>query len=212
MPAWAERDTQEPNTRVGWRYHSMTNQGRLYYGFNSPLDQPTSPEVIFDEPTLELPCPLYLGHTWSRYVSWSAEILGVPAVFDFFATAHVDAYGTIVLPGLGERPALRVKEKHNYEASLFFLGTWIPAVSQTNFYYYWLTPKVGVVAEVFLLGENVLNPQPLSHTNTFLRMFESSAVPTPVAGLRIRSEPARRCLIGLPAPTTHDTASKATGW
>jgi hypothetical protein len=197
--AYAERDTQEPTTQIAWRYYSMTNQGRLYYGFDNPINDPASPLVVFDQPTLDLPCPVQYGQSWNRYVSWYDTVLSFPVVYDFTASVEVDAYGAVVLPGLGERPALRVRELHDYEASYYFLGTWVPFVSQTNVYYYWLTPQVGVSAQVILFGLNTLSPTPLDQTNLFLRLFERSGVTnsaswSPVNDLRIRIEGAQAML------------------
>jgi hypothetical protein len=191
--SYAERDTDEPASPIAWRYYSMTNQGRLYYGFNNPISDPASPVVVFDQPTLDLPCPVQFGQSWTRPVTWSDTVLSFPVVYDFTAYAQVDAYGTVVLPGLGEIAALRVKELHDYQASYYFFGTWVPFVSQTNISYYWLTPQVGVAAQAILFGPDAFNPTPLPHTNLFLRVFESSAITnppaaTPVAGLRIRAD------------------------
>jgi hypothetical protein len=191
--SYAERDTDEPASQIAWRYYSMTNQGRQYYGFNNPISDPVSPVVVFDQPTLDLPCPVQFGQSWTRPVTWSDTVLSLPVVYDFTAYAQVDAYGTVVLPGLGERVALRVKELDDYEASYYFFGTWVPFVSQTNIYYYWLIPQVGVAAQAILFGRDALNPTPLPHTNLFLRVFESSAITnppaaTPVEGLLIRAQ------------------------
>jgi hypothetical protein len=170
----------------------MTNQGRLYYGFNNPGAQGGSAETIFDAPTLDLPCPVQFGEGWTRYVSWYDTVLELPVAYDFTATAQVDAYGAIVLPSLGELPCLRVKELHDYEVSYYFLGQWFPLSSHVNTYYYWLAPQVGVAAQAILFGPDALNPTPLPHTNLFLRVFERSGftnppAATPVDGLRIRA-------------------------
>jgi len=189
---YAERDTEEPASQIAWRYYSMTNQGRLYYGFNSPGAEGGSAETIFDQPTLDLPCPTQYAQSWSREVTWHDTVLGLPVIYEFTAYAQVDGYGTVVLPGLGELPALRVRELHDYEESCYFFEQWVLIASHANIYYYWLTPQVGVAAQAILFGPDALNPTPLPHTNLFLRVFARSGftnapVATPVAGLRIRA-------------------------
>jgi hypothetical protein len=44
----------------------------------------------------------------------------------------------------------------------------------TNQYYYWLVPGIGVAAQVLLLGNNVLDPVDLPYTNTVQRFFYAS--------------------------------------
>ena len=188
--AFAERDTDEPNSQIAWRYYTLTNQGRLYYGFYNPVDDSATPLVVFDQPTCDIPSTVQLGQSWNRSVNWTNIVFfSFPVAYHFTASAQVDAYGTLVLPGIGEVPALRVKEVHDYEESENVSGSWFPIVSQTNIYYYWLSPQIGIAAQVLQLGDNTLFPTPLPNTNAFLRVFESSVSSnqstSPVTGLRL---------------------------
>jgi hypothetical protein len=202
--AYAERDTEEPDNQIAWRYYSLTNQGRLYYGFYKPtqtnysLGYPywASPCAGFDSPTLDVPVSVQMGQTWSRSVAWSNQVCVFYyylwicyAVSNYFtADAQVDAYGVLALPEIGELPVLRVKEIHDYET---FTGS-SPLTSSMNLYFYWLNPSLGIVAQAICYGPDILNPQTiLSYTNMLLRVFESSQttnVPplNPVSDLRIR--------------------------
>jgi hypothetical protein len=191
--AYAERDTDEPTSQIAWRYCTITNAGRLYYGFYNPVDDPVSPLVVFDQPTLDVPGSVQYGQTWKRSVAWTNEVASLYLVaYHFTASATVDAYGTLVLPNLGEVPALRVKELHDYEASGYFLDSWLPFLSQTNVYYYWLAPGLGMPVQILSIGDNVLDPTtPLPHTNEVLRAFSISYFTNPpplkpVSELRIR--------------------------
>jgi hypothetical protein len=92
-----------------------------------------------------------------------------------------------VLPQIGEVPALRVTEIHDYEATWEGFG---PIVSQTNVFCYWLSPYLGIAAQTLEFGENTLFPAPLDETNACLRVFESSSLTnlpslTSVNGLRL---------------------------
>ena len=188
---YAERDTEEANTQIAWRYYSMTNQGRLYYGLNYPTTNPISSPVVFDGPTLDLPCPVQFGQSWTRAVTWHGMVINIPILYEFTAHAQVDAYGTVALPGFGDLSALRVMELHDYVESAYIFEEWVPLSLHTNIYYYWLVPQIGVAAQAILFGPDALNPTPLPHTNLFLRVFERSGFTNPpaaipVAGLRIR--------------------------
>jgi hypothetical protein len=189
---FAERDTDEPNSQVAWRYYALTNQGRLYYGFNNPVDDPVTPLVVFDQPTCDIPASVQFGQSWNRSVNWTNTVLvSFLVAYHFTANVQVEAYGTLVLPGIGEVSALRVKEVHDNEASEYISGSWFPIVSQTNVFYYWLSPRVGVAAQVLLLGNNTVFPDALPNTNSFLRVFESNLATnlpglSPVTGLRLQ--------------------------
>lgn len=189
---YAERDTMEPANQIAWRYYSLTNAGRLYYGFDAPVDDPVTPLAIFLQPTVDVPASVQLGQTWNRTVDWYNVVMGVYVVSNYFAdSSTVDAYGILVLPSIGSVPALRVHEVHSYESYEVIQGSNPEPVDvNTNQYYYWLVPGLGIAAQVYLLGNNVLYPQNLPYTNEVLRVFESSyftnqMVMTPVSGLHI---------------------------
>jgi hypothetical protein len=199
--AYAERDTLDPANPTAWRYYTLTDEGRLYYGFYATEHEAGKSLVVFDQPTLDVPATVQYGQTWNRSVSWQDSIMGVSISYDFTASARVDAYGTLVLAGLGQMPALRVKEIHDYEVSV---TGWQVIDSHTNLFYYWLCPGIGMPLQVILYGSNIFVPTPLDYTNLVLRTFETSAptnppMPAPVADLRIGLQGGRAVLNWRPA-------------
>ena len=184
--AHSERETDESSTVIARRYYSITNEGRLYYGFYNPIDDPARSTVVFINPTLEWPANVQYGQTWNRNVKWTDTIVGFPILLDFNADVQVDGYGTLLLPSIGSVAALRIKAVHITDT--YFQGDPVPFVSQTNIVYYWLAEQLGIGAEIVtFMGHPLLPP---AHTNVLLRVFETSrplnlATPFPVAGLQI---------------------------
>jgi hypothetical protein len=164
----------EPSSVIGWSYYGFsdesTNQGRMYYGFDQPVDG-ASPEAIFVPPTIDIPPTVQLGQTWSRSLYWSTLYYEIILVSNYLAAyATVDAIGSLALPGIGTAQALRVHEVHAYTIS----EVSDPPITldiHTNDYYYWLVPGVGVAVKVFLYGNNVLYPADMPYTNTVQRMY-----------------------------------------
>jgi hypothetical protein len=185
---YAERDTLEPANQIAWRYDSLTNQGRYYYGLDNPLDVDGPPVAVFNQPTLDIPATVQYSQTWNRTVNWTGLFLEIiPTITYFSDSSTVDAYGTLTLPSIGAAPALRVHEVHAYETDWIGVG---PVDIHTNQYYYWLVPGLGVAAQVYLFGDNVLAPGSLDHTNAVLRVFASNYFTNqtaiiPAAGLHI---------------------------
>jgi hypothetical protein len=184
---YAERDTDESDSSdQAWRYYSLTNTGRVYYGFDDPIDQPVTPLADFETPTLEFPCPLQFGQSWSRTVDWNQVFLQVKlGSTHFTCQAVVDAYGTVILPTLGAVPALRVNEVDTYV-------TTVAGVSpQTNIFreYYWLVRGIGLAAEVISQPQTSIPPANFTSASTTLRVFEASDpqdLLSPVVGLQFQ--------------------------
>ncbi len=102
---YAERDTNETDGGEAWRYYSLTNTGRLYYGLDDPVNEPVSGLAVFNAPTIDFPCPLHFGQSWSRTVCWTQVVEGVEILAtEFSSQAVVDAYGTVILPIIGPVP------------------------------------------------------------------------------------------------------------
>jgi hypothetical protein len=175
---YAERDTLEPTNQIAWRYYTLTNQGRVYYGFDDPVNDPVTPLAVFLQPTLDVPASVQSGQTWNRTVDWLNVADSFIVISNHFATsATVDAYGTLVLPSIGSVPALRVHEIQSYQ--FYEVGVLLNAY--TNQYYYWLVPGLGIAAQVNNISDNSL-----PSTNSVLRVFESNYfTDTPVTGLQI---------------------------
>jgi hypothetical protein len=179
--AYAEQDTLEPDNQIAWRYYSITNQGRYYYGYYDPPNADADSLVQFDQSTIDVPATVQYGQTWTRSVAWTGLVDYFFEIdYQFTAAATVDAYGTLMLPGIGNVPALRVHETHIYQASEEIDGEDpVPVDLNTNQYYYWLVPNIGVAVQIFEFGDNVLYPTGLPATNSVERMFYTSYYTNP---------------------------------
>jgi hypothetical protein len=176
--AYAEQDTSETLTstnQIAWRYYSITNQGRLYYGSYVPN---TSADglAVFQPPTLDIPVTVTNGQTWSRSTSWNSTVYGFPIYYEFSDTSTVDAQGTLILPNLGPLPALRVHEIHSYTGLL----DGYPYEIVTNQYYYWLVPNLGVAAQITIYGNNIVDGETPPFTNSVERMYYASYYTNPL--------------------------------
>lgn len=174
--AYAEQDTSEALTftnQTGWRYYSITNQGRWYYGFYVP-DTDADGLAVFEPPNVGIPAAVTNGQNWSRSTSWNSTVLGVYAVYyEFSDTATVDAQGTLVLPNLGAFQALRVHEVHSYTGQMYGY----PYETETNQYYYWLVPDLGVAAQITIYGNVTIDGFDVEippFTNSVERMYYAS--------------------------------------
>jgi hypothetical protein len=136
---YAERDTKESNGQQSWSYYRISNNvGRSYYGFYDANANAACPRKVFSFPTIDLPDGIHYGQTWSRTVDFPdcVDLGGAFFQLDvhFTSQSEVDAYGAVVLPRLGEVPALRVNEVNTYVVSLSSL----PISTQNFRNYYWL--------------------------------------------------------------------------
>ena len=183
---YAERDTNESNGSLAWRYYSFTNTGRVYYGFDDPVDDPVSPVVVFNSPTIDFPCPLQYGQNWSRTVSWTQvvdefEVLST----EFTSQAVVDAYGTVILPIIGPVPTLRIDDVDTYTYT--YNGS--PYETQIYRNYYWLVRGIGIAAEVCSQPQTTTPPANFTSASINLRVFEASDPKdalSPVKGLTFK--------------------------
>lgn len=167
---YAEQDTMEPSTIVGWRYYGFTGAGRVYYGLDEPVPDAT-PQAVFVPPAIDIPASVQFGQTWNRTLYWNTLYYESILVSNYCsASAIVDAYGTMDLPQIGAVPAYRVHETHSYIISEI-ADPPVPLDMHTDQYYYWLVPNLGVAVEILLLGNNVLYPVDMPYTNTFQRMY-----------------------------------------
>jgi hypothetical protein len=184
--AYAERDTSESDGSQAWRYYSLTNSGRIYFGFDDPVNDPVTPVADFEVPTLEFPCPLQFGQSWSRIVDWQQIFLQEDIGSTHFTSqAVVDAYGTVVLPILGAVPTLRVNEVDTYVSSV----SGVPF--ETNIFreYCWLVRGIGVAAEVISQPQGSVPPTNFTSAGTTLRVFEASDpqdLLSPIRGLQFK--------------------------
>jgi hypothetical protein len=176
VAAYAERTTRESSGEQSWSYYRIVPaQGRAYYGFYDPVANPAKPETVFSALTVDLPDNLQFGKTWNRSVDFKDVVdLGFSQsdlAVHFTSEAEVDAYGTIVLPGVGEAPALRVNEVNTYEIRELTLGLPLPAQHFRN--YYWLVKGVGKAVHIVSKGDTAIPPENFKAASTVLRTFEA---------------------------------------
>lgn len=190
---YAEWEVGDSDGTLAWRYHRIdTNGGRIYYGFCQPVDlsEPVQTCNVFSEVTLDLPASVQYGQRWSRTVDWTQFVsVVIPVYYHYTAEVQVDAYGTLVLPGLGEVPALRLKQlnRSDVTAAGIFLGT------QYNTNYAWLVPGIGLAVQViFHFDDFDLPAFERPHSNTVTRVFEVR--PWGVADLRLQQQGAATIL------------------
>jgi hypothetical protein len=194
---YAERLTTEATGASSWSYYRIVaNEGRRYYGAFDPVANPSKPITLFDAPTTDFPDRIGYGTNWSRTVDWMGlvdyGIFESEVAVHFTSQAEVDAYGTVVLPGLGEVPALRINEVNSYERTDVWLG-W-PLDTQCFRSYYWLVRGVGQAVHIISNAELAVPPANFTTAKYLLRVFAASKVTDgpalrPVAALRIRTRP-----------------------
>ena len=182
---YAERYTDEPDGSPSWDYYSVsTSPGRRYFGLYNAAP-PLPGAVILQAPVVDIPGSISLGTNWTfscvAYVDYE-EI-------DLTASAVVDAYGTLVLPQIGEVAALRVNQLNREQ---ILLGGF---PFETSYFreYYWLVPGIGKALHV--ISASGSSPPVLDFTpaKEVRRVFEASSITNPpvfgpVANLRIRQQ------------------------
>jgi hypothetical protein len=140
--------------------------------------------VIFQAPAVDIPGSIAFGTNWT--FSWVAD---VGYEIDLTANATVDAYGTMVLPQIGEVSALRVNQ---LSCEQRFIGV---LLLQTSYFreYYWLVPGIGKAVHVISASGSSPPGLNFAPAQEVRRMFEASGITNqpmfgPVASLRIRRQ------------------------
>lgn len=178
---FAERFNPTWTTNVIWRFDSLTpQQGFFYYGtftFGTNSGSNVYVWLPFNTGANFLPDPVQFGHSWSWSVYLTnislvnGSIFTAPTLSTLTANDTADAYGTVLLPGLGAVPALRVSEQFIATNNTF---GYITVTSYTN--YLWLVRGIGPAVQL-----NV--GQTTGLVNELIRVFAAS--PRSVGGLRI---------------------------
>lgn len=177
---FAERFKETWATNEVWRFDSLSpNVGLFYYGTFTLATSSNSTGYVwlpFNTRANYLPDPVHFGQAWS----WSVYLTNItfangtlfmsPALMTLTANDTVDAWGTVVLPGLGAAPALRVTEAFNQTNNTF---GFITVSSFTN--YLWLVRGIGPAVQLNIGQTSGVN-------NELIRVFAAS--PRSVAGLR----------------------------
>ena len=178
--AYAERTTHESTGAQAWSYYQVVPAGRDYFGFYDPISNALNPLKVFDSPTIDVPKTVAFNQTWQREVDFQdlldAGFGQLTVLIHFTCQAAVDAYGTVVLPNIGELPALRVNELHTYELQDTTFG--LPLGTQYVRNYYWLAKSIGQVVNIISNVDSSAPPADnFGNAATVLRVFESSSAP-----------------------------------
>lgn len=189
--SYAERLSRESSPIQSWSYYAPApGRGRLYFGFHDAVSRPANPVIAFRESTLDIP-DLAPGSSWERTVTFEdsidAGIAIVPVLIEFTSRASVDAWGSVVLPGLGELPAWRVNEVNTYVATDTALGFPLGTYHVRN--YFWLVKGIGKAVHLMSKSSSTVPPEEFGQSAYLHRVFESSAIQSPpefvpVASLR----------------------------
>ena len=179
---------------------------------------------MFSPPIIDLPDAIQMGQTWNRATDWTDEwdfgIWVVSVAVHFEATALVDAYGTLVLPGIGAVTALRVNEIHKTVTTN--RPPWIPfgPFAQTNYFrrYFWLVPGVGTALDVLSEGADSVPPAQFDWARLFIRTFEARRLR--VGNVRFQFQNNQASLNWLPVTgaggyrveRTHDVNDTNSNW
>lgn len=185
--AYAERLAIQGSDEESWEVYGIVDEGRAYYGLVAPPSESVVRGVVFDPVTIDLPKEVRFGDKWDRTLTFAdtlrTEFGDIDVFITFTANASVDAHGTLILPKIGPKPAIRVNELRKYE-TLTDIG--IPLPTQYFRGYYWLVPGIGKAVDI---GSAASGSEP---SNTFTtaasveRVFESSLVPLSVRNLKIQ--------------------------
>lgn len=182
LAAYAERVTLTKKQCQTWSYFKVIpGVGRFYYGFYEGCKTPPG-DVVFDLATIDLPADIAFGQSWQREVTWrdviDAGFIVLEVAIHFTNETVVDAYGTVVLPEIGEVPALRLNEVNTYVTKDLTFD--IPIDAQVVRNYVWLVPGIGKAVHIISEAGLTAPPEDFAMAKTVLRVFEcGQCVPPP---------------------------------
>lgn len=213
LAQFAERQTDEgTGAATAWQYlQQIAGKGRINYGYYNPTSDPM--EGQFDPPITDFPDPLKYQDTWSCATSFNYIMLDAfPVIHKYTATATVDAYGTIKLPGIGSVSCLRINEldQHDILVDVDDTGDYVAMETDYVRIYYFLSPGHGIVAT--LASEQSKSAPPSNDFTTasqFIRMCElnrTGASQGPVAVTDLNITPAGGALLLHWSKTAHTTS------
>jgi hypothetical protein len=173
------------NSETSWEYYSLDSTiGLVLYGTYEAAGYGSNPSIPIDPPTSVLPWLVQYGDSWTTAYAFNVTdpLFGVIPV-SYTSTSTVDAYGTMVLPGIGPVSALRITEVEYYEEDIF--GYEFPQLD-TN--WTWLAPGIGFAAQAVNLGPDSYSSSAETYTNSFSRVFLSPPLAaSPAAQLTLQS-------------------------
>ena len=165
--------------------------GRRTYGFYDPGFSvgigSAQPQQMFSPPIYDFPATIHYGDSWSCATTYTNTIsFGDPTdpeggffamdmIYDYSATAVVDAYGLVNSPGIDFGDCLRVNELVKYDTGWDDGGSVTPLGTDYVRNYYWLRPGRGIVAQVTSKQSSGTPPDNNFPTAAaVLRMFETN--------------------------------------
>jgi hypothetical protein len=184
------------NSETSWEYYSLdSTNGLVLYGTYEAVGYGSNPSIPIDPPTSVLPWLVQYGDSWTIAYGFDVTdpLFGVIPV-SYTSTSTVDAYGTMVLPGIGAVSALRITEVEDYEEDIF--GYEFPQLD-TN--WTWLAPGIGFAAQAINLGPDSYSSSAETYTNSFSRVFLSPPLAaSPAAQLVLQSNVAELTWSSIP--------------
>jgi hypothetical protein len=172
---YALRLTDESDGSQSWEFYGVTtNFGRLFYGTDDPLGG----EEVFQPPALDLPDSLRLGSNWNWSAPESADFISIT----LSSIGRVDAYGTLVLPNVGEIPALRVNQVNAEQLTINYAPYGPPEYTRE---YYWLVKGIGKAVDIFSSSSTTVPSANFASAQTVYVAFQASTL-NPAAGLGIQ--------------------------
>jgi len=177
--------------------------GRYVYGFHDESIDEENPAIPFSGRLLDFPAVIQYDDEWKASTSYEyvtrSELLDFdsPTKIVYESEMKVDAYGIIMLPGLGFHDCLRINEVVKNVAFVKIPGViddWQEAITQFTRNYYWLSKDMGIVAQISSSPESVPPADEFSVAGALWRQFEnnhgkSTETAQPVEGLELSLDP-----------------------
>jgi hypothetical protein len=170
---------------TSWLYFRQDPaNGRLDYGFYDPNFSPSQPENVFTNSLQDFPAAIHYGDTWQGSAVFSSifsdsELGDFPELVTYSSQDKVDAYGVVILPGLGFLDCLRVHEVVEYDFAIDLNdGNGFQSIgSQALLNYYWLSPGHGIAVQINSTGtaDGSLPPDSLpGGAAAVIRMYQTN--------------------------------------
>ena len=194
----AEKKTVEQSGEVSWLFfEQVPGQGRKVYGFYDMAFAAETPAGVFEPAIVDFPETIRFGDTWSTAMTFYSTIsytdpldpegsASFPMKLDYHSTFTADAWGTMLLPGLGLVDVLRVNEQQDVGFSIDLAidpaeaGTYTFIETDYMRNYYWLSPGHGIVAQMNSTQGSAPPENEFTTASTFVRMFETNKQSDPV--------------------------------
>jgi hypothetical protein len=199
-----ERATYDSTGKQKYLFLNMKpGVGRHVYGFHDESIDEEDPAIPFSGRLLDFPAVIKYGDEWKASASYEyvtrSPILSFesPTKIVYESEMEVDAFGIVMLPGLGFHDCLRINEQVKNVAYVKIPGVaddWQEAVTLFTRNYYWVCKDMGVVVQISSNPENVPPADEFSVASAVWRQFEnnhgkSTDTAQPVEGLEISLDP-----------------------